>query len=48
MRFCNHQTQTVSNLLFSHSEEMVDAFVPRPTRTIAPSRADLNPISRLF
>ena len=48
VRFCNHQTETVSNLLFSHSEEVVDAFVPRPTTTIAPSRAGLNPISRLF
>ena len=48
VRFCNHQTETVSNLLLSRSEELVRAFVARPITTIAPSRAHLNPISRLF
>ena len=48
VRFCKHQTETVSNLLFSHSEEVVNAIVARPVTTIAPGRADLNPIGRLF
>jgi len=48
VRFCNHQKETVSKLLFSRSKEVLDAFVARSIMTNRSGRADLNPISRLF